>query len=121
MDNIKVAVGDVVAYYKQAYAESGYIPHKVSALRTVTRITPSGRIITNDGEFNPDGTERGQRRSYGWGRIRPMSREFQAEVEQVMATRKRRHAIITAFEGMRWRDLPDSTLEAVVSALETKE
>ena len=45
--------------------------HSMGHIVAVDRITPSGRVITKSGEFNPNGRKRGDRGSWSsvWARL----------------------------------------------------
>lgn len=61
-DLANVKVGDKL-FVKGGHYDKGHIV-------AVDRITPTGRVITKSGEFNPDGRKRGERGGMTWSRLR---------------------------------------------------
>jgi hypothetical protein len=92
--------------------------HETYTDTVVARVTPSGRIhvktIGGTTEFNPDGDERGARRSRST--LQEPSPELLAEI----AERDERSGLLRRVDGIRWREHPTATLRAVVAALDAE-
>lgn len=91
-----------------------YVPGYIT---TVARVTPTGRVITKHGEFNPNGYKRGEKGVLGRHRARPATEDDIAGIY--------RAGLVSRLERFRlWDKLSADDLKAVagiVAKYEAKE
>ena len=99
-----IKVGDKLAF------DIGYGRHRDWQIETVTKVTPTGRIVCGRWTLNPDLSVRGRYNSY------------RGPYEAVRVTPRiladvRRNRMVNQLSLVKFKDLPDEALEAMYAAL----
>ena len=81
------------------------------AIYVVEKITPTGRIVTSNRTFNPDGWERGDANVWSRMRISPVTQEARDKI--------RRKEIVDSMGNIKWKNLPLEVLETIDDLLKT--